>query len=158
MSKLLASALGALTLASLVLVAAPATNASAAGCTYPTYSVYPGSATAQLRYGEVRFSFAACDPASATAVVSRQAVNATGKNLGFFIDNVTIRPVASGGWYKDFEGVISASTCVPRVGWPCSRSYTFTAQYRVTVDRFGNPQVYQGQLSAPIGMALFTTP
>jgi hypothetical protein len=71
---------------------------------------------------------------------------------------VTIRPVASGSSYKDFDGVISASTCTPRVGWPCSRSYTFTVEYRVSLDRFGNPQVYQGARYAPIGMGLFTTP
>jgi hypothetical protein len=149
----------ALLLASLAVVgtAAPAK----AACTYPTFRVFPGSATGRVRYAEVNFSFEACSdqsPSSWVGKVTRQAVNSTGKNLGFFIDGVFVRTDASGSSYKWFTGIINASTCVPRVGWPCSRSYTFTAQYQLSLDRFGNVQAYQGALSAPIGMALFTTP
>ncbi|WP_162795038.1 hypothetical protein [Nonomuraea lactucae] len=138
----------------------PAAPASAAACTYPTFSVYPGSATSALRYGQVDFHFSACGeqpPSGWSASVTKATVNSTGKNLGFFIDGTSIPTDSTGSNYRYYTGRIYASTCTPRVGWPCSRSYSFSVEFQVTTDRFGNPQVYMGTRSAPIGMALFTT-
>jgi hypothetical protein len=133
--------------------------AAAASCTYPTFSLYPGSATGFMRYGQVDVHFDACDVQGSAGSITRQHVNATGQNLGFFINGASVRVTGSPNSYtKWFTADIHASTCTPRIGWPCSRSYSFSAQYTVSSDRWGNPQVYQGSLSAPIGMRLFTTP
>ncbi|MEX5636604.1 hypothetical protein [Parafrankia sp. FMc2] len=98
------------------------------------------------------------DPSSWQASVTKEQTNSTGKNLGFFLDGTSISGTGSGGYYKYFDAEIDASTCVPRVGWPCSSSYSLTVSYTVTLDRFGNPQVYQSAASAPLGMTLFSTP
>jgi hypothetical protein len=149
----------AMTVGSVVGLSSPA---SAASCTYPRFQYFPGSSLPPyLRYGEVDFSFEACGDAigSSTAQVAAQGTNATGDNLGFFLNGVSIVPNGSGSYYKDFIGVIGAKTCTPRVGWPCSRSYSFSVQFRVTSDRFGNPQVYENsRSSSDPGLTLYTTP
>ncbi|MEV0203508.1 hypothetical protein [Nonomuraea sp. NPDC050691] len=107
------------------------------------------------------FHFYACSdqsPSSWSASVTKATVNSTGKNLGFFIDGTSIPTDSTGSYYRYYTGRIYASTCTPRVGWPCSRSYSFSVKFQVTKDRFGNPQVYMGARTAPTGMALFTTP
>ncbi|WP_162642212.1 hypothetical protein [Streptosporangium sp. 'caverna'] len=141
--------------------AASATASGALACTSPTFSVYPGSSISNLRYGQVDFNFYACSdqaPSSWSASVTKAQVNSTGKNLGFYIDGTSIPTDSTGSYYRYFRGNIFASTCTPRVHFPCARSYSFSVQFQVTKDRFGNPQVYMGSKTAPAGMALFTTP
>ncbi|MEV4570317.1 hypothetical protein AB0K12_41755 [Nonomuraea sp. NPDC049419] len=156
--SLLASALAPATASA---ASAASGAAGAMACTSPTFSVYPGSGSSKLRYGQVDFHFYACSdqsPSSWSATVSKATVNSTGKNLGFFLDSTSITTDSTGSYYRYYTGHIYASTCTPRVGWPCSRSYSFSVQFQVTTDRFGNPQVYMGSRSAPVGMSLFTTP
>ncbi len=158
--RMVASCLVALVLTALGMAAAPA-PASAATCTYHTDRVFPGSYPSGIRYGEVNFSFEACSNQSPSAwvmKVTKQQVNATGKNMGFFIDGVFVRVDGSGSNYKYFTGIIDASTCTPRIGWPCSRSYTFTAEYTVYLDRSGTPNITIGRRTAPSGMRLYSTP
>ena len=159
-SRMVASCLVALVLTALGMAAAPA-PASAATCTYYTDRLFPGSYPSGVRYGEVNFSFEACSDQSPSAWVMRvtkQQVNATGQNLGFFINGAFVRVDGSGSSYKYFTGLINASSCTPRVGWPCSRSYTFTAEYTVYLDRYGRPNITLGRRTAPSGMRLYTTP
>jgi hypothetical protein len=140
----------------------PASAASRAlSCTSPTFSVYPGSSISNLRYAQVDFNFYACSdqaPSSWSASVTKAQVNSTGKNLGFYLDGTSIPTDSTGSYYRYFRGNIFASTCTPRVHFPCARSYSLSVQFQVTKDRFGNPQVYMGARTAPAGMALFTTP
>ena len=158
----IAAALFSLIAISVGSLVAGASPASAASCLYPTFQYFPGSSfPPSLRYGEVDFSFEACGGSigSSIARVSRESTNATGENLGFFLNGVSIVPNGSGSYYKDFIGVIGAKTCTPRVGWPCSRSYSFSVQFRVTSDRFGNPQVYESwRSSSDPGLTLYSTP
>jgi hypothetical protein len=140
---------------------AVAPAAAQAACTSPTFSVYPGSGISNVRYGQVDFHFTACSnqaPSAWAASVGTAQVNSTGKNLGFFIDGVSIPTDSIGSSTRYWTGKIAASTCTPRVGFPCSRSYSMTVKFSASLDRFGNPQIYMGTRSAPTGMALFTTP
>lgn len=141
--------------------ASATTTAGTAACTSPTFSLYPGSGISNVRYGQVDFHFYACSdqsPSSWSASITKATVNSTGKNLGFFIDGTGISTDSTGSNYRYYTGRIYASTCTPRVGWPCSRSYSFSVKFNITTDRYGNRQVYMGARSAPTGMALFTTP
>ena len=148
------------TLIGLSFAVVPASPAAAA-CTSPTFSVYPGSAYSNVRYGRVDFHFVACSdqsPSGWSASVTQATVNATGQNLGFFINSTSISTDSIGSSSRWWTGNIYASTCTPRVGFPCSRSYSFHVQFNGSYDRNGNVQIYMGTRTAPVGMALFTTP
>jgi hypothetical protein len=109
-----------------------------------------------LRYAEVDFSFGVCShtsPSSWSTSVTKAQVNSTGKNLGFFLDGTSLRTTSSNSSYRYVQGLISASTCLPRVGWPCSRSYTFSVRFQM-----GRTSVKAYGVQAPGGLALFTTP
>lgn len=130
--------------------------AQAATCKHPTFKFFPGSPTSKLRYAEVNFSFDVCSntaPMSWGASVSKARTNSTGKNLGFFLDGTTIRTTSSNSSYRYMQGVISGSSCLARVGWPCYRSYTFHVRFQLS--RTG---VKAYDIRVPGGMALFRTP
>ena len=161
MKKVLSKVLIVCAVLGLSFVALPASPAAASSCIYPVFRVYPGSVPSNIRYGEVDFQVTVCSTQSAdqfTANVTGQFVNATGKNLGFFIDSVGVTTDYVGSYTHYWTGTIYASTCTPRIGWPCSRSYSFTVELVGALNNYTTPAAWTGTMTAPIGMGLFTTP
>ncbi len=106
------------------------------GCIYPVFKFYPGSTIARVRYGEVSFRFQVCpnsSPESWVATVERAGTNATGQNLGFFIESPSIAPFASGRLFKHWNGVFVSKTCLPRVGFPCKGSGQWNINFTASV-------------------------
>jgi hypothetical protein len=136
-------------------------EAAAAACTTPTFKFYPGSTLGRMRYGEVDYSFDICSgtsPQSWQANVTRATTNATGDNLGLFIDGASV-PVTSGGnFYRFYDGQIHWKSCTPRIGWPCRRSGVFHIKF-YAYDVEGRPRVQVlDKKTGDRGFTLFTTP
>ncbi|GAA0943431.1 hypothetical protein [Virgisporangium aurantiacum] len=146
----------------LSMVVLPSSPAQAApSCIFPTISLYPGEAGPNLRYGEVSVSFVVCNnrsPHDWTADVTKSQVNTTGKNLGFFIDGVNIRTTFIGDYSRYWTLTVNASTCVPRVGWPCHATYTLTAEFQGNLEYYTYPAVYLNRTTGYLTMVLFRTP
>jgi hypothetical protein len=136
--------------------------AHAKTCIHPTLKYYPGSAINHIRYGEVNFHFDLCDYQEGNEwgrSVSRITVNATGANLGFFLDGASVNLTSSDDWSANYDGKIYWKTCTPRVGWPCSHSGSFTIKFHATHAVRGTLGVSHTQIIAPdIGLTIFTTP
>ena len=136
-------------------------------CATPTFKFYPGSALAKVRYGEDNFSFDVCTdttPASwaATASVS---TNSTGKNLGITFDTATIVPVRTTTNTRVYDGTFRSTSCLPRVGFPCYGSGTWTVRFAASKVRAINPRdtvldpsVVVLRISSPEGLRLYRTP
>lgn len=103
LAALVATCMAVLCFLTLSLITAPA-RAFAASCTFPTFSFYPGSSIPpEVRYGQVDFYFEACSdqkPSQWTARVTKQHVNSTGQNLGFFINGASANTVGVGDFYR----------------------------------------------------------
>lgn len=136
-------------------------------CANPTFIFYPGSAPAKVRYGEARFTFDVCtDRAPASwATTASVSTNATGKNLGITFDNAAIVPVRTTTNSRIYEGTFRSSSCLPRVGFPCYGSGTWTVRFAASSRRAINPRdtvpdpsVVVLRTSSPGGLKLYRTP
>lgn len=163
------AAISGLVFGGVVIAVAPASvaPAHAAECATPTFKFYPGSTLGKVRYGETNFSFDVCTDATPSAwkATANVSTNSTGKNLGITFDNATITPVSTGANSRIYEGKFRSSSCVPRVGFPCYRSGTYTVRFAASSvrqvnprDTVPNPSVVVLSSSAPLGLTLYTTP
>jgi len=138
------------------------------GCIAKTFSVYPGSGIAALRYGRADFTFQLCagDPSGSFKTNASVVTNATGQNLGITFDTPQI--VASslsphGGIYR---ASFHSQSCLPRITWPCRGSGDWTVKYAVSSLKQINPRdtvpdasVVELSRSTPdFDLALYDTP
>lgn len=140
-----------------VLPAAPA----AAACSSRTFSVFPGSASSNLRYGQVSYRFEACTttpPSSWSGSVVTIITNNTGKRLGFSISAASITTTSTTGSIRSYLGSITGKSCALPLNWPC-KDIPFTVRFTVSYNsRTGSIDYHMGTRTAPIQWVLYTTP
>lgn len=154
---------GVVLAASLSAVAVPAATATTApstadskSCKFRDKSLYPGSALGpKWRYGEVELSFEVCgqNHDNWKHEVTKKQVNGTGKSLGFFIDGVSLKPVTDTASKRVYRMSVDAASCVPKVGWPCYRTYGMKASLHV----YESGKIKVTNKNVPLGMALHNT-
>jgi len=136
----------------------------APNCIHPTFSVYPGSASSNLRYGEVRFRIDACSnvaPADWGTSVTSMSTTGPGATLGFGFTSATISTTGSGYGYADYEAVINFEVCPFRVPICTPGESPFKARYHGYVDIEAGtnaPHVFFSSGEAPFTYDLFLTP
>lgn len=132
-------------------------------CSHPVFKYYPGSASSNLRYGEVDFTFDACSnvaPVNWGRSVTKLVTNNTATLLGFNLTGASISVTGYGSGYADYEGVFTYETCDLRLPIFCEDGATpFKVRFHGYIDSSSNaPYVYFTNGEVPFTYEIFTTP
>ncbi|MDG4857055.1 hypothetical protein P8605_02580 [Streptomyces sp. T-3] len=140
---------------------------SSAACENTQLTLYPGSRTSQLRYGEWTMDILVCPTKKPESWKkdSQIELNASASNAGLTaIEDSKLRVTATGQnkWnrFARYEATFRSKTCIPKVGWPCKAPGTWKVRFTVTADkRTRQVKLYRQYASAPdLTFALFYTP
>ncbi|WP_143676011.1 MULTISPECIES: hypothetical protein [Streptomyces] len=176
--KRLATATAACGLAVGAVVAATATQGSAApthkaasaagtaGCENTRVTFYPGSRLSP-RYGEWNMDVLVCPTKSPSNWKTQSSIelNATANNLGMTVaEDSKLRTIETGTnkWnrFARYEATFHSQSCIPEVGWPCKSPNIWKARFTITADKKSHEvKVYRHKGSPPDStFAIWHTP
>jgi hypothetical protein len=79
--------------------------------------------------------------------------------MGVFFKKIEIDETAQTSRTKKWHLDGTIQSCLPRVGWPCYRTWGFTIDYLVDLSPTGEPILWPGTIWIDsIGVAIFRTP